>query len=248
MNAAITFDFHDTLVSCPAWFDLEVRALAGATLRAIQRRRGERVDADAVAAADASYKRLRAAIIVHGHELAADRCVAHVFRRIGYVADASEIAAAVDDLMRETLADASAVPGAVETTRMLAGSDAAVGVVSSAVHHPFLLWSLERFGFPFAPETIVTSASAGFYKSRPEIYWRAWSLLDAAPAHCLHVGDSYRWDVEGAITAGGRGVWLLDPDRPIKPNQPSGDRAAQVLSTLEDAAPILDRLLRTPPA
>jgi putative hydrolase of the HAD superfamily len=59
-------------------------------------------------------------------------------------------------------------------------------------------------------QSVVTSASSGFYKSRPEIYWTALDQIGAAPERSIHVGDSYRFDVLGGMRAGLATVWLSD--------------------------------------
>ena len=96
----------------------------------------------------------------------------------------------------------------MQTVRAIHNAGIPIGVVSSAVYHPFLEWTLEKFGISDAIQVIVTSASAGFYKSRPEIYWHAAELIGAAPSRMVHVGDSLRFDVGGAARAGFGTVWL----------------------------------------
>ena len=100
------------------------------------------------------------------------------------------------------------VPGAVETVRAIHHAGIAVGVISSAVYHPFLEWTLSAFGIRDRIAAVVTSASAGYYKSRPELYWHAADLLRVAPRRVVHVGDSLRFDVGGASRAGMGTVWL----------------------------------------
>jgi FMN phosphatase YigB (HAD superfamily) len=92
--------------------------------------------------------------------------------------------------------------------RELSQTGAPIGIVSSAVYHPFLEWTLEAFGLRDAFQVIVTSASAGFYKSRPEIFLHAAEALGADPGRMVHVGDSLRFGVGGAGRAGMAAVWL----------------------------------------
>ena len=94
-----------------------------------------------------------------------------------------------------------------------------MGIVSSAVYHPFLEWTLEAFGIRDAFHVVITSASAGFYKSRAELYVHAAELLGATPQRMVHVGDSFRFDVAGASRAGMGTVWLRG-DR-SEPEDPS---------------------------
>lgn len=55
---------------------------------------------------------------------------------------------------------------------------------------------------------IVTSASAGRKKPHREIFDRALAAVQANADDAIHVGDSWEEDVEGALHAGIRPVWL----------------------------------------
>jgi HAD superfamily hydrolase (TIGR01509 family) len=241
VDGVVTLDFHRTLVEAESWFELEVRELPAAFLRWRAGRDGATVPPGAEAAARTAYRRLRRQIVVHGHELPAERCVAVVLDEIGLPVELRAIAEGVEALMRETLVGAEPVPGAVETVRELVDHGATLGVVSSAVYHPFLEWSLERLGMRSAFTVVTTSASAGFYKSRPEIFVRALRALDAAPEASVHVGDSYRYDVQTARRAGMKTVWLSRD-----PASSDGHPPDLTLAGLEGAAaPILGLRGRT---
>ncbi len=207
-GGAVTFDFHNTLARCDAWFELEVRRLVSAYLAWQAAQQGVVAEPPLLAAADAAYRRLRNEIADHGNELSADACVARVLTDLGVPADPQLIRRGVEALMRDTLADVSPLPGAIDTVRALNAAGVPLGVVSSAVYHPFLEWTLDHFGVGDAFAEVTTSASAGFYKSRPEIFWHAAASLGVAPGRVVHVGDSYRWDVGGAQRAGLRTVWV----------------------------------------
>jgi HAD superfamily hydrolase (TIGR01509 family) len=109
------------------------------------------------------------------------------------------------------------LPGAVETVRHLHWEGVRLGVVSSAVHHQTLIWILDRMDILNCFDSIVTSASSGFYKSTPRIYASAMAELHADPRLSVHVGDSMRWDVETAQLAGLHTVWLQTPRRMSSP-------------------------------
>jgi HAD superfamily hydrolase (TIGR01509 family) len=239
MVGTVTFDFHNTLAVCDAWFELEVRGLAAAYLSWRAARDGAVVSPELTAAANAAYRRLRVAIIDHGNELPAEECVAEVLAGLAEPVEPPLIAAGVADLMRASLAGVAPVRGAVETVRALAAAGLRLGVVSSAVYHPFLEWTLERFGVRDAFHDVTTSASAGYYKSRPEIYWHAVAALGGDPQRAVHVGDSYRFDVGGARRAGLRTVWLRAPDAA----PPDGPPPDLTVGSLEGAAPGILALL-----
>jgi HAD superfamily hydrolase (TIGR01549 family) len=241
MNAAaITFDFHNTLAECPEWFELEVRHLPSAFLT-WHAGQGDSTYSDTVLSeVDDRYRTLRREIMDHGNELTAEQSLRVIFDAMAIPVDDAVIDNGVAELMRDAAAKARPIPGAVETIRSIAGAGIRLGVVSSAVYHPFLEWTLEEFGIKDDFATIVTSASAGFYKSRPEIYLHAAELLAANPSQMVHVGDSLRYDVGGASRAGMGTVWLQIPDKP-------GDGSEYVpdltVTTLEGSAPgILDLL------
>ena len=121
--------------------------------------------------------------------------------------------------MRGAFQHARPVEGAVATVQSLAAEGVQLGVVSSAVHHDFLLWSLDRYGMLASFDDVATSASCGFYKSRPEIYWSALENLHANSASALHIGDSLRFDVGGASRAGMRTAWYQRPGARELPTQ-----------------------------
>ena len=239
---AITFDFHNTLAQCPEWFELEVRTLPSAFLRWRADGRGGELDPAVLDDADARYRQLRREIMDHGEELPAEACLERVFAEMSLAVPASDVATGVEQLMRQVLACASPVPGAVETVRAIHQAGVPLGIVSSAVYHPFLEWTLDGFGIRDVFAVVVTSASAGFYKSRPEIYWHAAERIGARPERMVHVGDSLRFDVGGAQRAGLGGVWLRrEPDE----SAANGIVPDLTLETLTAAAPEILALLRT---
>lgn len=241
MTYAVTLDFHNTLASCDSWFELEVRGLVAGFLRWRASERGEPQDVAAEHAAATEYRALRREIIEHGEELSAERCVAVVLDRVGREATTDEIERGVETLMRSTLHDLAPIPGSLELVAALRAAGVRLGVVSSAVYHPFLEWSLTAFGISDAFASIVTSASAGSYKSRPEIYAHALARLGATSDRSVHIGDSFRWDVTTAKRAGMRTVWF-------NPSAATVDGAPDLeIRTLAGAAPAILDLLERPP-
>jgi FMN phosphatase YigB (HAD superfamily) len=177
----MTFDFHETLVHCDDWFQLEVYRLPSAFLDWHNRVHSPLAASELGPQLDRAYRRLRTAILHHGHELSAVRSIALIFRQAGIPVSDGVVAEGVHALMWATLPSARAVEGAGETIRTLKAEGVELGVISSAVHHPFLEWALQRLGLSSAMSIITTSASAGYYKSRPELYWHTLAALDADP-------------------------------------------------------------------
>jgi HAD superfamily hydrolase (TIGR01549 family) len=230
MSSAVTFDFHNTLVQCDPWFELEVRTLCRAYLRWSE---GDSINEALLADADRRYRRLRQSIIAHGHELSAEACVEVVLDQLGVAHQPGEIERGVAEIMMATIDEARPIDGAVDLVVALAKAGLPMAIVSSAVYHPFLTASLQRFGMADAFRSVVTSASSGFYKSRPEIYWTALDHLGARADRSIHVGDSYNYDVLGAHRAGLATAWYsTDPDAHRKDPAPD-----LILDELGEAAP-----------
>jgi putative hydrolase of the HAD superfamily len=238
-DGAITFDFHNTLVRCDSWFRLETRDLVASFVTWQATARGEQADAGIVQAAHDAYRQLRREIVEHGEEKTAEQCVALVLDRLHCSASSAEIAWGVEDLMRQTLPAAEPLPGVVETLHTLRAANVTMGIVSSAVYHPFLLWSLERFGIDRVFAVVTTSASAGYYKSRPEIFEQTLSELGARPEQSVHVGDSFRFDIATPRRIGMRTVWVDQASQ----SSPDHSPPDLTLGSLVDAAPLLIDLL-----
>jgi HAD superfamily hydrolase (TIGR01509 family) len=232
--AAVTFDFHNTLASCDAWFEMEIRTLVPRVIEWDAARHAKTIEPDVYDRAVAAYRTLRQEIIRHGEELDALACTMHVLKDLGIVIEQSEAETAIKAIMLQALDSSYPVAGSVSAVRNLARAGIPLGVVSSAVYHPFLEWSLDKFGILEAFDVVVTSASAGYYKTRPEIYAHTLVALGAAPQDSVHIGDSYAYDVKGARRAGMRTVWYADGQA-----RPEYNEADLTVSTLEGLAEIL---------
>ena len=239
-SGLVTFDFHNTLVRCDAWFDLEVRMLPGRVLDLLEYSNVlARGSVDPIRL-ESAYRTLRAEIIEHGRELDAVAGTIEAFARVGKSLEPSAIRDHVDSLFRSLVPDSVLVDGANETVSWLAHHGIRVAVISSAVHHDFLEWSLTHHGIRDHLTLINTSASTGYYKSNPEIYRRTFAELGVRPDRVLHVGDSYRFDHIAGLAAGARTVWLNEGGIPVPE---STTPPARELSTLLGAGPILQAML-----
>lgn len=231
---AVTFDFHNTIATCDRWFQHEIRTLVPSVLACHAESSGYDVDELTHGKAVEIYRRLRLEIIEHGDEIDASGCVRLVLDELGIGIDDSAIDAAIERVMRDCLDDSEPVPGVIDAVRELADSGIRLGVVSAAVYHPFLEWSLEKFGILDAFDVVVTSASAGYYKTRPELYLFTLDRLGVDASESVHVGDSHRFDVEGARNAGMRTVWFCASSGPD-----SNGSADMTVSRLEGLAPLI---------
>ena len=229
---AITIDFHNTIARCDRWFALEIRELVPEVLRLLAERGELAAPPGSAERARATYRALREGIVASGAERDALDCALATLHTLDLHPDEGQVAAAIEMLMREALSEARPEPGVVAAVAALRARGLRLGIVSSAVHHPFLDWTLERFGVAGAFATVVTSASSGYYKTRPEIFHAALRDLGVAAAEAVHVGDSYRFDVQGAHRAGLRAIWYASTE--IAMNQPDNEADATIsdLATL----------------
>ncbi len=69
-------------------------------------------------------------------------------------------------------------------------------------------------------EVVVISGEFGVGKPEPSIFEHALSLLGSDREHTVMVGDSLARDVDGAIAAGLRGVWVNRSGSPPPENRP----------------------------
>jgi len=229
---AVTIDFHNTIARCDRWFALEIRELVPEVLRLLAER-GEFVAPPGSAEqARATYRALRAGIMASGAERDALDCTLTTLHTLDLTPDEGAVAAAIETLMREALPEAQPEPGIVAAIAALRARGVRLGVVSSAVHHPFLDWTLARFGVAGSFDTIITSASSGYYKTRPEIYHAALRALGVAATDAIHVGDSYRFDVQGAHRAGLRAIWYASTETALGQPDNEADATVADLATL----------------
>lgn len=231
---AVTFDFHNTLADCDEWFQLEIRDLVPRFLDWLATQDGTHVAEEERAAALQHYRALRLQVMEHGVERDAYDCTSDVLAILGRDIDPAIVRSGVDDVMRSALAGSTPILGVVETVKSLKSHGIELAVVSSAVHHDFEEWSLEKFGIRDAFTLLVTSASSGFYKSRTEIYEYTLDRLGVSSNEAVHVGDSLRFDVATASRAGMRTVWYARNNPPD-----SGNGTDLTVTTIEGLAPLI---------
>ena len=232
---AVSFDFHDTVAICPSWFQLEVRHLVSAT-HALLVEQGHLPPGPSAAALDAAYHQLRQEIHAHGEEMDALGCVLTVFDRLAIAGPADRVAAAIEQLQRATIHDLRPRPGIIEAVKQLHAAGLPLGITSNAVYHPFLEWALAEFDLARYLTSVISSASCGYYKSRPEIYQRTAAALGVRLPELVHVGDSFRFDVLAAGRLGARTVWLNLKGEP----PPVAGAASLIVTSLDGLA---DKLL-----
>lgn len=207
MSALVTFDFHNTIATCDEWFALEIRDLP---VRTLENLAPEVVREHGREAVVERYRALRRTVMECGDEVDAVTGVLHVASSFGHHLDEHQTHQIVESMMLDARALATPIPGAIESIQQITAAGIPVGVISSAVYHPFLEWTLSDFGIANRLHFVVTSASTGFYKSNPEIYRTAIRTAGADATRSVHVGDSEKWDVWSSKQAGMHSIWFAN--------------------------------------
>ena len=209
MIELVTYDFHNTIAFCDDWFQLEVRTLPVRVLAAAAPETLVTIGEDVITEA---YREMRMAVIASGVEIEAVSGLQRVFQRFEIDLPAAQRTNLVAELMRDAVATCSPVPAAIESIQLLHSRGIRVGIISSAVYHPFLEWTISSFGLEDLVDFIVTSASAGIYKSDPALYTHVLATQEVAPTNAVHIGDSTKWDVWSPQQAGMRAILVPNGD------------------------------------
>jgi FMN phosphatase YigB (HAD superfamily) len=209
MKRVVLFDFHNTLATCDAWLELEIKTLPGLALEKL--RHDGFLKGQPPHSSDEAlrlFRDLRARVRASGVELSAIAGTQEVLTSMGYHVPDETLAAVVEVLEENCLPLVEMVPGAHECLRRLTEMSCRLGVVSSAGYPPFVERTLEMLGLRTYFSEVITSAQEGIYKSDPEIFRRAVSRLDAQPSEAVHVGDHALYDVTAARKAGLSTIWF----------------------------------------
>ncbi len=103
-------------------------------------------------------------------------------------------------------------PEAAATLARLKDRRIALGVLSNFDHRVYGI--LDGLGLTPYFDSITISSEAGYAKPSPELFAAALDRAGVGPDEALHVGDSERHDLGGAL---GAGLWaaLIDRDQPL---------------------------------
>ena len=211
---AVLCDFHNTLVRGDAWLRLEIDTLPRAVIGRLVADGALPPEAGTKAglrAADQAQAAVRQEARESGREVDAVTGARRVLDALGWAVDPAAVHAAVDAAERACLAETVLVPGARAAVAALAGAGLRLAVVSNAAYPLFVQWGLDRHGLTPFFALVGTSAALGYYKSDPRLYAAVLDQLGVTPAEAVHVGDHWRWDVQGAQAAGLRAIWYHPP-------------------------------------
>lgn len=201
----VTLDFHNTIAQADDWFQLEIRELPARVLQILDPEALARIGEPTLTQA---YRDMRHQVMQSGVEVEAIDGLERVYRTFDLELPRESLADATAELMRQAVSTATPMNGAVEAIRKLHAAGLRIGVISSAVYHPFLVWCLEEFGVIDQIEFVITSASSGKYKSDPSIYTHALHLAQLESGQAIHVGDSLNWDIGSAHQAGLKAIFV----------------------------------------
>lgn len=206
---AITIDFHNTVAQCDEWFELEVRTLPEAFLTWLSRQGSSRFEINGHGdRAREIYREVRLEVQQTGIERDAAECLSILSNELVIDVSREVIDAALVDIFKPALSTTTPMPGAIELVAELHERGHRLAIVSSAAYHPFVEWTLKKFGIADAFQHVITSASCGHYKSSPKIYRIAAASLGADVGDCLHIGDSMRYDVRAAAEVGMKTMYV----------------------------------------
>jgi len=252
MKRVVLFDFHNTLATCDAWLELEIKTLPGLALEKL-RHDGLLQGRPAHSADEAErlFRDLRARVRASGVELSALDGTREVVTSMGYRVPDEELASVVEALEDACLPSVEIVAGAHECLSKLSEMGCRLGVVSSAGYPPFVERALEMLGLRTYFSEVVTSAEEGIYKSDPEIFRRAVSRLDAQPSEAVHVGDHALYDVTAARQAGLSTIWFgANAERTARLHsanweelQRAGNEADAVVTSLLEVPEVVEGLV-----
>ena len=125
-----------------------------------------------------------------------------------------------------------------EVLRELTSAGMKIGLISNS-HRP-----LDEFQSHFELREFisaaVSSADHGAMKPHPSIFMAALEQLNVAASDAVMVGDSLRQDVEGALGAGMRAVWLHRGDNAAPHSLAVHDATIPVIRSLRELSALLD--------
>lgn len=220
---AITFDFWNTLYTDSG---TDKDALVDVRLAALREALDEcglsPSDEEVLAAHAAGFDAYSAASLEGRHYGAADQ-VEFILGRFGGCSSNGAIRQAVRRI-EETGAQAKLqlLPGAAEVIPALAESGIRLGLISDTGLTPgrVLLRFLEHDGLLPYFSTLTFSDETGFPKPDPRMFHRTLAGLGSRPREALHVGDTPRTDIAGALGVGMYAVRFAGVNDHAEPPQP----------------------------
>ena len=125
----------------------------------------------------------------------------------------------------ERIERAAAIPGAAEAVAA-ARRHGPVGLITNFSDGALQRRKIAAAGLEGQFDAVFISGEVGVHKPDPQIFHHAAEALDAAAADCVHIGNSWVSDVEGALAAGMPAVWV--EETPSGANPPPNPRVVRL--------------------
>ncbi|WP_431895999.1 HAD family hydrolase [Micromonospora haikouensis] len=238
--AAISLDVDDTLIDTSTSMAHGVRA--GAQLAATLT---SRVDPgaliDAYHAAFAAHWRHPAAAGAGGVQDVRRRVWRTALRSVGVTLDTSDLDRVVRTCVGAQLAMIAPDPELRGLLREL--TDLVPVAVSSNGHRASVQRKLDKAALTEFVTAIICGPDSGLAKPDPGLFHACSRALNVDPTRCLHIGDSWHADVQGALAAGMVPIWITRQPaatrpRPLTvPSYPTVTHAIRDLLQLFSPAP-----------
>ncbi len=127
------------------------------------------------------------------------------------------------------------VPAALQA---LAGRGIRIGLISNS--HRCLTSFQAHFQLNGLIAAAVSSSEHGYLKPHPSIFAAALRQAGVAADEAVMVGDSIRQDVEGALRAGMRAVWLQRSPAPAAETRDLSARGVPVIRSLRELSLVIE--------
>ena len=107
----------------------------------------------------------------------------------------------------ERIERAAPIPGAAQAIAA-ARRHGPVGLITNFTDGALQRRKIAAAGLADHFDALFISGEVGIHKPDPEIFHHAAAALGATAAHCVHIGNSWISDIEGALAAGMPAVWV----------------------------------------
>lgn len=236
MIRAAIFDLGNTLISCPPWFRVELRALASETLAELARQghlsgANELPDTER---ADQVYAEIHDRNRTEPREITATEIMAQIAARLDLKLDPTAVDAALEIVYRACVPFVEPCEGAHETLAWLHRAGYRLAVLSNARYGPFVLWALEAVALMPYLEAVVSSADSGWRKPSVQAFRVLLDRLGVSAHEAVYIGDYYPYDIVGAKATGMRAIWLRVP------YSPAGEDADAEIESLPEVVKVVE--------
>jgi len=189
-------DGHDRIVTIP---ELAAQLKAADTRATVS----EFIRAAFVVATELAQQKARDNLEVPSHQR-----FLRILARLGIGGDVDGLARALSEQHMATLAQAVVCPPERSGLLERLAQSFRLVLISNFDHARTAHTIMRRDGLAEVFDSVVISEEVGVCKPAAEIFTEACRRLEVDAGRCLHVGDSWQADVEGAHAAGLEALWV----------------------------------------